>query len=234
MPGSFLYPSETTGDVGAAIHEANLFLDHAVFEEILQFGHEFLHILEIHVDASEADVGHFVELFQPMHDHFADLRGGQFPLGGVVHHAFDFIHDGLKLRCGHGSFFAGLQQALQDLLPLKTFAAAVFLDHHVGNFIDAFVCGEAAGAFETFAAPADGVAGTAFAGVDYLIVKMRAERALHSLGSPLVLGAYYRNCRSEIRYQKTGLVSQEGLTEGSPISASISEFSCSRMRFSSP
>jgi hypothetical protein len=101
-----------------------------------------------------------------MHDHFADFRGGQFPFRCLMHHAFDFIHDGFEFRRGNGTFFAGFQQALQNFLALEAFAPPILLDHHVGNFVDAFVGGETARAFQAFAAAANRVAGAAFAGVN--------------------------------------------------------------------
>ena len=128
-----------------------------------------------------------------MHDHFADFGGGQFPFRGLVDHAFDFVHDGFELGRGNGTLFAGFQEALQNFLALEAFAAAVFLDDHVGNFVDAFVGGEAAGAFQAFAAAANGVAGAALAGVNYLVVEMRAERALQWLDSPCQVA--FETCR---------------------------------------
>src|SRR5258708_30060639 len=119
-----------------------------------------------------------------MHDHFTDFGGGEFALGGFVHDAFDFVDDGFELRSGHGPFFTSFQQALQNFLALESFAAPVLLDDHVGNFVDAFVSGEAASTFEAFAAAANGVAGTPFPRINHLVVYLRAEGALHSVASP--------------------------------------------------
>jgi hypothetical protein len=160
------------------------FFHGAVFEEILEFGHEFLDILEIHIDTGEADVSDLIELFEAMHDHFADLGGGEFAFGGFVDHAFDFVDDGFEFGCGNGALFTSFEEALEDLLALEAFAAAIFFDDHVGDLVNALVSGKAPRAFETFAAAADGVAGTALAGIDYLVVEMRAERTLHSEVSP--------------------------------------------------
>ena len=160
------------------------FFHGAVLEEILEFGHEFLDILEIHIDTGEADVSDLIELFEAMHDHFADLGGGQFAFGGFVNHAFDFVDDGFEFGCGNGALFTSFEEALEDLLALEAFAAAIFFDDHVGDLVNALVSGKAPRAFETFAAAADGVAGTALAGIDYLVVEMRAERTLHSEVSP--------------------------------------------------
>src|SRR6202030_4683343 len=136
------------------------------------------------VDGCKAHVGYFVEFFQAAHDHLADFRGSQLTLGGLVYDAFNLVHDGFKFRCSYRAFLASLEQALQNFLTLEALSAAVFLGDHVGNFVDAFVGGESARAFEAFAAAPDGVAGAAFARIDHLIVNVGAERALHSGSSP--------------------------------------------------
>ena len=105
-----------------------------------------------------------------MHDHFADFGGGEFALRGFVDHAFDFVDDGFEFRRGDRAFLAGFQKSLQNFLAFEALAAAILLDDHVGNFVDAFVGGEAAGTFQAFAAAADGVAGAALARVNYLVI----------------------------------------------------------------
>src|ERR1700756_4589432 len=119
-----------------------------------------------------------------MHDHFADFRGRQLALGRLVHHAFDLIDYRLQLRRSYRPLLASFQQALQNLLALESFAAPVLLDPHVRNFVDAFVRGETPAAFKAFPAPANGVAAAPFARINYLVVDVRAERALHSAISP--------------------------------------------------
>src|SRR5713226_591436 len=155
-----------------------------ILQQIFQLRHELLHVLEIHVDGCEPHIGHFIQLFQPLHDQFSDLRGGQLAFRGVVYHAFDFVHDSFEFGRRHRSLLASLEQPLQNLSTLKPFPAPVFLDDHVGDFVNALVGGEAASAFEALAAAANGVAGAAFAGVNHLIVHVRAERTLHSVVSP--------------------------------------------------
>src|SRR6266852_5944267 len=175
-------PSKMASVAGVVF--TGLFFYGAVLEQVFQLGHEFLHVLEVHIDAGETHVGDFVQFFQAMHDHFADFGGGEFALSGFLNDAFDFIDDGFEFGSGHGALFAGFQEALKNFLALEAFAASVLLDDHVGNFVDAFVGGEAARAFETVAAAADGVAGAAFAGVDNLVVGVGAEWALQLRVSP--------------------------------------------------
>src|ERR1700733_4080390 len=92
----------------------------AIFEQVLQLRHELLHVLEIHIHRCKAYVGDFVQFLQPVHDHLADLGGGEFALSGFVDHAFDVIDDRFELGRWHGPFFASLQQSLQNLLTLET------------------------------------------------------------------------------------------------------------------
>src|ERR1700684_282013 len=166
------------------LHAVESLLLDAIFQQIFQLRHELLHVLEVHIDGSESHVRDFVELLELVHDHLADFGGGQLALGRVVHHAFDVVDDRFEFRRRHRALFARLQQSLQNFLAFEPFAAAIFFDDHVGNFIDALVGGEAAAALQAFAAAANRVAGTAFARIDYLVIDVGTERALHSAGSP--------------------------------------------------
>ena len=62
-----------------------------------------------------------------------------------------------RLSRSNGAFLAGLQQAAQHFLPLELLAAAVFLHHHVGDFVDALIGGKALVASLALAAAADGI-----------------------------------------------------------------------------
>src|SRR6266853_5272259 len=119
-----------------------------------------------------------------MHDHLADFRRSQFALGSLMHHAFDFVDDGFKLRRRHRPLLASFQQTLQNFLTFEAFSAAILLDHHVRNFVDAFVRGEAPSTFEAFPPAPNGVAAAALSRINYLVVDVRTERALHSAISP--------------------------------------------------
>src|SRR6266849_3187769 len=160
-----------------------LFLD-AILEQILQLAHEFLHVLEVHVHRRKSHVRDLIQFLETVHDHFADFRGGQLAFRGLVHHAFDFIHDGFQLGGGHGTFLARFQKSLQNLLPLEALAPPVLLDDHVRNFVDAFVGCESAATLQALAPAADGVTAAAFPRVDHFVVNMPAKRTLHGAASP--------------------------------------------------
>src|SRR5215469_9011597 len=207
------------------------FPDRAILQKIFQLGHEFLHVFEIHINAGEAYVRNLVQLLQAMHDHLANFRGRQFALRSLVHHAFNLIHDSFQFRRGHRPFFAGFEQSLQNLLPLEALAASILLDDYVRNFVDTFISREAAGAFQAFAATANGISRSAFARIDYLVIEMRTERTFHSGHSPV--GGRI----SDIRDHRLTLDFADcGASCGAcaMIAVSISSSSCSRIRRSSP
>src|SRR5260370_10998506 len=160
-----------------------LFL-HAVLQQIFQLAHEFLHVLEVHIHRCESHVGDFIQFLQPAHDHFTDFGGSQLAFRGLLHHTFDFVHNRFQLGRGHRTFFASLQKSLQNLLPLEALATPVLLDDHVRNFVDAFVGGETAAAFQALTAAANGVANAAFPRVDHPVVHVRATTTLHQAESP--------------------------------------------------
>ena len=100
---------------------------------------------------------------------------------GCVHQeGFGGVDDCFQLACRNGAFFAGAEQAAEDLLAVESLAAAVFLDHHVGDFVDALVGGEAAVAALALAAAADGVGLLAFARVDDAILPETAIGTFHA------------------------------------------------------
>jgi hypothetical protein len=64
-------------------------------------------------------------------------------------------------------------------LAVELFAPAVFLDHHVRDFVDALVGGEALAALQALAAAADRFRLFALARVDYLVIRKTAKRTFH-------------------------------------------------------
>ena len=70
-------------------------------------------------------------------------------------------------------------QTLQNFLTVKAFPTPIFLDHHVGNFVDALIGREALLALQTLAASADRIRFFALARIDHLVIFKPAEGALH-------------------------------------------------------
>ncbi len=136
-------------------------------------------IFEVEIDRGEAHVGDFVDALQAVHDQLADFAGLALALRRVDHKAFGVVDDLLQLAHGDRPLLAGAQQAVEDFLALEFLAPAVFLHHHVGNFVDALVGGEALLALQALAAAADGFAFLALARIDHLVVFKAAKRTLH-------------------------------------------------------
>jgi hypothetical protein len=114
-----------------------------------------------------------------VHDQLADLIGGSFAFRGIDQECLSLIHDRFQLGCRDRAFLASAQQAAQHLLAFEFFPAAVFLDHHVGDFIDAFVGSKALVATLAFATTANRICFFAFARIHDTILRESAIRAFH-------------------------------------------------------
>jgi hypothetical protein len=90
------------------------------------------------------------------------------------------VDDGFELAGRDGTLLAGAEQAAEHLLAIEALAAAVLLDHHVGDLVDALVGGEAAIAALALAAAADGVGLLAFARVDDPVLPETAIGTFHA------------------------------------------------------
>ena len=155
------------------------------FEQIFQFGHKLLYVLEVEVHGGESYVGDFVVPAEAVHDQFADFAGLALSFGGFDHEGFCLVHDLLEFTDRYRTLFTGAHQSIEDFLAVKTLAASVFLDHHVGDFFDALVGGEALLALEAFAAAADGVGLFTLARIHNFVVFKPAKGAFHALGCAL-------------------------------------------------
>jgi hypothetical protein len=148
-------------------------------EELFEFSFEFVDVFEVAVNAGEADIGDGVEILEVFHEELADFGGGSLSFGGVHEEGFGFIDEVFEFCGGDGSFFAGAEESVEDFAAFEFFAAAIFFDDHVGDFVDALVGGEAFVASLTLAASADGVSFFAFARVNDAVLGEPAIRALH-------------------------------------------------------
>src|SRR6266403_125725 len=174
--------SRERGGLNQFNRRGELFL-RAIFQQIFQLGHEFFDVLEVQIDRSEPDIGDLVEFLDSVHQEFADLAGLTLALGRFMDKTLDFVDQGFELCRGDRPLLAGFQQPLQNFLAVEALPASVLLDDHVRDFVDAFVRGETAAAFQTFPAAANQVPDSALARVDNFVVREGTERALH-LGEP--------------------------------------------------
>ena len=163
------------GLAGVGAFVAEVFAAEQAFELDL----ELVDVFEVAVDAGEADVGDGVDVFEAVHDELANGRRRALALGRVDDEGFDGVDDLLHLGDGDFAFLAGVEQAGEDLLAIEVFAAAVFLDDHIGDFVEALVGGEAFVAALALAATADGVGFLALAAVNHLVFGEAALGTFH-------------------------------------------------------
>src|SRR5208337_4091788 len=148
-------------------------------EQVLQFGHELLYVFEVEIDGGKPDVRDFIVAAETVHDELADLAGLALALGGLDDEGLRLIDDLLQLADRHRTLLACAHQAVEYLLAVKALAAAVFLHHHVRDFVDALVGGEALLALQAFAAAADGIGFLALARIHDFVILKPAEGAFH-------------------------------------------------------
>jgi len=86
---------------------------------------------------------------------------------------------GLEPRRSELALLGRDKQAGEQLLPVEFLTPTVFFHHHVWDFVDTLVGGEALLALETLAAPADKLALFAFARIHHFVIDETAEGTLH-------------------------------------------------------
>ena len=148
-------------------------------QQFLDLRDERVHVLELTVDRGEPHVGNFVQILQFLHDDLADKGTADLLLHHVVQASFDLGHDGFHLFHGDRALFAGSYDAVQHLVAVEGFTAAVPLDHHEEDFFHLLVRGKALAAFFAFSAPADGMTLLGRTGVDDFGIRGFTKRTFH-------------------------------------------------------
>ena len=125
-----------------------------VFER-LNLADELSHIVELAVDRDVAHIGDGIDLVKLVHHLGSDDMGGNLGDMILVEIGEDFLHGAIEPVHGHRAFFAGLDQTAEQLLPVDSLPASVFLDYPQLGPLDLLVGGVAVGAVETFATSPD-------------------------------------------------------------------------------
>src|ERR1022692_4389979 len=167
---------------------------------MLQLVEERLFVLKIPIHRRESYVGDLVEFAEILHQEFSYIYSRYLPVRRVADLRFHPVDQFRQPRHAHRTLFAGLQQAAQHLLPVEFLTPPILLDHHVRHLIDSLIRGVAAGAFQTLAPAANGIAFFAFPGIYYLIVRMIAEWTLHSDTSRPIR---FRRCQFKPSFRAT-------------------------------
>jgi hypothetical protein len=144
------------------------------------FPHEFGCFFEAAINAGEANVGHFVDLAQSLHDPLADGHAGNFSFILVADFVGDVFHQFLNDFGTDGTFLTGLLDARKELFFGKLLSAPVSFDDHKPFVLNHFVSGIAMTALQTLTASPNG---RSFAGgtrIDDLIVLIAALWTTHT------------------------------------------------------
>ena len=125
-----------------------------LFEQLAEFGHKGIDILKLTVDRSEANVSHFINALELVHNEFADLLGGYLAIERILKGGFNVIDNVFKCINGNRALFAGAQQTVKKLVAVENLARVVLLYNDDGKTFDDFVCSETLLALKTFSAAA--------------------------------------------------------------------------------
>ena len=137
--------------------------------EIAQFIHEVSDVAKLAVHRGKANIGNLIKVLEFLHHQRADLLGGNLLLRPLLQRRLNAFRDDLKLGHWYGTLLARRDHSGKDLLPIESFTAAIFLDHHVRNFVDSLVTRKAPAAIQAFTPAADRSTVRSFSRINDLI-----------------------------------------------------------------
>src|SRR4029077_18277260 len=130
-----------------------------------------LDLLKVHegaVDGGKANISHLVEATELIHHQLAHFTRWNVNLAPGSQLRLDLVHDPFDGAVRDLALGGGLHQAAEELLAIEVLPAAIRLPHVERPRLDALVGGEALGALQALAAPADRFAGVRVPGIDHL------------------------------------------------------------------
>src|SRR5271156_4238127 len=154
--------------------------------QMIDFRAEGLYILKAAVHRRESHIAHLIQMAQLLHDHLADAARRDFPLAEAAQFVANSRRRRLDGFAAHRTLLERLLHAVQQLVLVEGFSAAIALDDGGQQQLRRLESREAFRTCQAFAAPANL---SPFAGetrVDDLSLRMAAERTVHGRysGSP--------------------------------------------------
>src|SRR5262245_12353091 len=146
---------------------------HVPLEHGLQFIDEIAHILELAINAGEANVRDLIDIRQPLHDQFTDLGAVDLRFAVGIHLALHLRNDRLNLLVLDRSLPTRLGQSSPNFLAAERLANAILLHDLDVRLFQPFVAGKSPLAMQTLAPPTNDIA--VFAGPavhDPVLIKM--------------------------------------------------------------
>ena len=139
----------------AVLHTVNtLFFQ----QELVQFFHEGVDILELAVDGREAYIRDLVHVLELIHGQLADGHRGDLSVEGALELCLDGIDHLLDLLNGNRALLARTQDTGSQLGAVKDLAGFIALDDNDRNGLDHLMGGKTLAAFQTFTTAADALA----------------------------------------------------------------------------
>ena len=114
-----------------------------------------IYISKVTIDKSKADIGNLVNLFQCLHDGFANEGRFDLTFAQSPQVPFNTRRDGLDLFIGERSFSKAFSKPLVNFWLSKQFPAAIFFDDQERRFLVFFVSRETAPTFRALPTASD-------------------------------------------------------------------------------
>lgn len=147
---------------------------------LLHFVDEFVNVLEVMVDAGEANIGDLILLPEFPHHALADELTLDLAIKILKHLFLDLFDQGLYRAGRYRPLVARSLEPLDNFVTLERLSRTVLLDDLKPDaFLDPLPCREPTIASQTLPPPADRLTALAGARVDNLVLVLFAKRALH-------------------------------------------------------
>ncbi len=162
--------------IGIGVRSFNLF---TITQEVLQFVHKVMDVLELPINRGKSYVGHTIQSMKFLHHLFPDLRAPDFPVPFLLKVELDAIDDLLDDIDADGPLLASRFQAIEDLNAIKRFSPSIFFDDCRQSLLGPLSRRKTPLAAETFPTSADGIFVLTLPRVNDFAFGVATERTLH-------------------------------------------------------
>jgi hypothetical protein len=120
-------------------------------QDILQFGHKLVDILELSINGCKTHIGYLIQIMEGIHDGLTDNSGFYLSFTRFLKLTLEVVDDLFDGSDGYRALFTGALDSGNDLFALERLTTSVLLDDQGQHFFDTFKGRETSFALRTFA-----------------------------------------------------------------------------------
>ncbi len=124
-------------------------------QELFDFRHECIHILELTVNTRKPHIGYRVEILELFHDKLSDLTARDLSLSSVIDLRLDRVDQLFDTACGDRALMACPDDSALDLAAAERFPVEILLHDHERDHLYLLIGGESLPAGIAQPAPSD-------------------------------------------------------------------------------